>query len=181
MRLFTSFAAALVLSGAFAGAASADDVAGHMQLAMQMGSESAASPTTAQGPVIKVGSLEISGAWTRAMLPGAKAGGGFLTIVNKGSEPDRLVSVASPAAPKVEIHSMVMEGSVMKMRPVEGGLEIPAGGMVQLKPGSFHIMFLDVEKRFEEGTIIPVTLTFEKAGPVDVTLVVAGPGARQMP
>lgn len=182
MRSFNSLAAALVLSGALVGSAFAGETGDNVLIAMEMNGSAAASPSSdTDMAVIKIGSLELSRTWTRAMLPGATAGGGFVTIVNKGGEPDRLVSASSPAAPKVEIHSMVMVGDVMKMHHLPDGLEIPAGGTVELKPGSFHIMFLNVEKPFKEGTTVPVTLNFEKAGSVKIDLVVAGPGARHMP
>jgi copper(I)-binding protein len=106
------------------------------------------------------------------MLPGQPAGGGYMTIANKGSAPDRLVSISSPAAGKAEIHSMEVKDGVMVMRPVAGGLDIPAGGAVELKPGGLHLMFLEVVERFEEGGSVPLTLEFEKAGKVELTLPV---------
>jgi periplasmic copper chaperone A len=121
---------------------------------------------------VAIGDLEISGQWARAMLPGQPAGGGYMTISNKGSEPDRLVSITSAAAGRAEIHSMEVVDGVMVMRPAAGGLEIPAGATVELKPGGLHLMFMEVAERFEEGASVPLTLEFEKAGKVDLTLPV---------
>lgn len=131
----------------------------------------------AAATAVTVGDLAITGEWARAMLPGQPTGGGYLTITNKGGEADRLVSVASPNAGKVEIHSMEMKNDVMVMRPVEGGLEIPAGAAVELKPGGLHVMFMAVTEPFKAGGSVPLTLEFEKAGKVEVTLPVqAGAG-----
>jgi len=121
---------------------------------------------------VKAGSLEISGGGVKAMLPGAKVGGGGFTVKNDGSEDDRLVSVESPAAGRVELHEMTMQNDVMKMRKLEEGIAIPAGETVELKGGSLHLMFMDVKKPFVEGDSVPVTLTFEKAGKVDYVLPV---------
>lgn len=130
----------------------------------------------AMGP-ITLGDLEISGPFTRATLPGAKVGGGFLTILNKGETADRLVSASSPAAKDVQLHEMKMEGEVMQMRQLENGIEIPAGSTVTLQPGGLHIMFMGLNGAFVQGQTVPVTLTFEKAGTVEVTLAVEAVGA----
>ncbi len=122
--------------------------------------------------VVSLGELEISGAFTRATLPNAPVGAGYLTIANKGASDDRLVSAASPAAGVAQIHEMKMEGDVMKMTELPDGLLIPAGGSVALSPGGVHIMFMDLKQAFAEGSSIPVTLTFEKAGSVDIQLAV---------
>src|SRR6201994_4526290 len=98
----------------------------------------AAAPVRADD--VKAGDLVISQAWTRATPGGAKTGGGFLTIENKGSTPDKLVGVSADAAGKVEVHEMAMDGGVMKMRPVEGGLTIEPGKTVKLAPGGLPLM-----------------------------------------
>lgn len=125
----------------------------------------------------RVGSLEISRPWTRATAETAKSGGGFLTITNKGTTPDRLVAAQSSVSLKVEIHEMRMDGTVMRMRELEKGLEIPPGASVVLKPGSYHIMFMDLKAPLAKDAKVPVTLVFEKAGKVDVELSVEGLGA----
>lgn len=130
-------------------------------------------------PII-LGALELTNAFTRAMPPAAKAGGGFVTIANTGNEDDRLVSASSPAAPVVELHEMRMDGDVMVMRELENGVFVPAGETVMLAPGGLHIMFMKVPTPFAEGEPVPVTLTFEKAGSVDIMLMVAPIGATGM-
>jgi len=124
----------------------------------------------------KAGDLTISAGWAKAMLPGQPAGGGYLTIENGGPSADRLVSLSTPAAGKAEVHDMKVENNVMTMRPVEGGLEIPAGGKVELKPGGLHLMFMQVSQPFAEGGSVPVTLEFEKAGKVELSLPVRKDG-----
>jgi len=126
----------------------------------------------------KAGDLTISQAWTRATPPKAKAGGGFVEIVNGGSEGDRLVAASSDVAAKVELHEMSVTDGVMKMRQLADGIAIPAGETIALKPGGLHIMFMGLNQSFEEGTTVPVVLTFEKAGKVAVDLSVAGMGAK---
>ncbi len=123
------------------------------------------------------GEIVLSDPWTRATPPGARTGGGFVTIANTGDTADRLVSASSPVAKHTEIHTMSMDDGVMRMRHLPDGIEIPAGETVALKPGSLHIMFIDLEQPIEMGTPVPVVLTFEKAGAVDVEMTVAPPGA----
>jgi hypothetical protein len=127
---------------------------------------------------IKAGDLVITQAWSRATPGGAKVGGGFLTIENKGTAPDRLVGVTSDAAGKVEVHEMSMANGVMTMRPVEGGLTIAPGKTVTLAPAGFHLMLLDLKAPLVQGQSVPATLTFEKAGPVKISLDVLGVGAK---
>jgi copper(I)-binding protein len=132
---------------------------------------------TLGGPV-KVGNIEITGAFTKAMLPGQPVGGGYLTIKNSGTADDVLVSASSPAAAAVELHEMAMQGEVMKMRRLDDGIVIPAGQTVKLSPGGLHLMFLKVKEPFKQGGMVPVTLTFKAAGDVDAAFPVeaAGPG-----
>ncbi len=124
------------------------------------------------------GDLELEGAYARAMLPGQPVGGGFVTIKNTGDEDDRLVSASSPAAGAVELHEMAMQGEVMKMRKIDDGIPVPAGETVELRAGGLHMMFMQVKTPFAEGDAVPVTLTFEKAGDIELTLPVtsAAPG-----
>ncbi|APG84569.1 copper metallochaperone [Sinorhizobium americanum CCGM7] len=129
----------------------------------------------ASGPV-EVGTLEISDGAVKAMLPGAKVGGGGFVIKNTGSTDDRLIAVESPSAGRVELHEMAMENDVMKMRKIDGGIVIPAGKSVELKSGALHLMFMEVGKPFAEGDTVPVTLTFEKAGTINYGLPVGAAG-----
>ena len=125
----------------------------------------------------KLGSLDIIEPWARATPPTAQTGGGFLVIANKSTSPDRLIAAKSPVADKVKIHEMKMDGNVMRMREFDMGLEIPPGATVQLKPGGFHIMFMGLKAPFAKDAKIPVTLVFEKAGSIDVEMVVEAMGA----
>jgi periplasmic copper chaperone A len=119
-----------------------------------------------------VGDIMIEGYWARAMLPNQPVAGGFLTLTNGGETDDRIIKAVSPRAGRMELHEMAMEGEVMKMREVEGGIAVPAGATVELKPGGLHLMFFDIAERFEEGQTVPVTLTFENAGEVAIELPV---------
>jgi periplasmic copper chaperone A len=117
---------------------------------------------------VKAGDLVIAAPTIKATPPNAPVSGGYLAIRNDGKESDRLVSGSADFAGKVEIHEMVMDGDVMKMRPVEGGLEIPAGGMVELKPGGLHVMFMGLKEQMKPGEKRKATLVFEKAGAVEI-------------
>ncbi len=115
-----------------------------------------------------VGSLSIGHPWTRPTPAGAPNGGGYMTITNKGSADDRLVGGRTPAATRVEIHEMSMDGGVMRMRKLAGGLALPAGETVTLAPGGYHVMFIGLKAPFRAGDSVPVTLDFQKAGSVTV-------------
>ncbi|MEA2814308.1 MAG: periplasmic copper chaperone [Rhodospirillaceae bacterium] len=126
----------------------------------------------------KLGAIEIGQPWTRATPPTAESGGGYLVLKNTGTTPDRLIAVKSPAADKVEIHEMKMDGNIMRMREVEKGIEIPPGATVELKPGGFHVMFMGLKAPFAKEAKVPLTLVFEKAGSIDVDLMVQAMGAQ---
>jgi copper(I)-binding protein len=108
--------------------------------------------------------------WARATLGGAKTAAGYLKIVNHSDKGERLVSATSPAAGRVEIHEMAMVGTVMQMRPLPNGIEIKGKDTVELKPGGFHLMFLDLKGPFAAGKKVPVTLKFENGGEMKVDL-----------
>ena len=131
----------------------------------------------AQAADYDVGSIHISQPWSRATPKGATSGAGYMTITNKGTVPDRLNCVSSNASAQCQIHTMTMEDGVMKMRPVEGGLEIAPGATVTLKPGGFHMMLLDLKHPLEQGQNVKATLKFDNAGTVDVEYPVAAIGA----
>ena len=124
----------------------------------------------------KAGSLEIKHPWARATPKGAAVAGGYMTIINKGTAPDRLTGFSSPAAGRFEIHEMRIDNGVMRMRPLPNGLELKPGATVELKPGSFHLMFMELKQPFEKGQRVKGTLTFEKAGPVEVEYVIEAVG-----
>ena len=126
----------------------------------------------------RLGAIEIGQPWARATPPTAESGGGFLVLTNTGATPDRLIAVKSPAADKVEIHEMKMDGNIMRMREVEKGIEIPPGATVELKPGGFHVMFMGLKAPFAKDAKVPLTLVFEKAGSIDVDLMVQAMGAQ---
>jgi copper(I)-binding protein len=127
----------------------------------------------------KLGSIEVQQPWSRATPATAPSAGGFLTVVNKGDAPDRLLAVQSPAADKVQIHEMKMDGNIMRMRELDNGVALPAGQTVELKPSGYHVMFIGLKAPFAKGQKVPATLVFEKAGKVDVEFLVEALGATQ--
>ena len=129
----------------------------------------------AHGEDFKLGALTISQPYARATAPGQPVGGGFMTIANKGAD-DHLLSATATAAKSIELHSMSMEGDVMRMRQVEA-IALPAGQSVELKPGALHMMFMGLKAPLKAGDKVPVTLKFEKAGELTVMVRVQAPGA----
>lgn len=125
----------------------------------------------------KAGSLTLKHPWTRATA--GKVGAGFVEIVNAGSAPDQLLSATSAAAEKVEIHTMSMDGGIMRMRPLPDGIAVRAGTTASLKPGANHIMLIGLKAPLVEGKLVPLTLNFAKAGPVKVQLKVEAAGASE--
>lgn len=126
----------------------------------------------------KAGVLKIGHPWTRATPNGASVGGGYLTIENTGPDADKLVGGTLAGAGRVEVHRMSMEGSVMKMAPVEGGLVIKPNETVSLKPGGYHLMFLDLKGQLKKGEMLKGSLEFEKAGKVEVEFEVESIAAK---
>jgi len=124
----------------------------------------------------KAGSIEIKHPWARATPKGSEVAGGYMKLINTGKEPDRLVGGSVPIAGKFEIHEMSMDGGVMKMRPLPNGIEIKPGQTVELKPGSFHLMFVGLKEPLEKGKRVKGTLQFEKAGTVEVEYAVEAVG-----
>jgi copper(I)-binding protein len=125
------------------------------------------------------GSLKIGHPWTRATPAGAKVAGGYLSLQNSGTAPDRLLGGSSDIAGRIEIHEMGMKDGVMTMRPLDQGLEVKPGATVELKPGGYHVMFMDLKRQLKEGETVKGTLTFEKAGAVPVEFAVQSVGARE--
>jgi periplasmic copper chaperone A len=132
----------------------------------------------ARAEEVKAGDLVITQTWSRATPGGAKIGGGYLTIENKGSAPDRLIGGSADVADKIQIHAMTMNNGVMTMRPLDNGLTIEPGKTVKLAPGGYHLMMLDLKSPLKQGDKVPVTLEFEKAGKVKLSLDVQGVGAQ---
>jgi copper(I)-binding protein len=136
------------------------------------------SLASARAEDVKAGDLVISQAWSRATPNGAKIAGGYLTIDNKGAVPDRLIGGSGDIAGKVEVHEMTMNNGVMTMRPLDKGLAIEPGKTVKLAPGGYHLMMFDLKGPLKQGEKVPVTLEFEKAGKVNLSLDVQGLGAQ---
>jgi periplasmic copper chaperone A len=124
-----------------------------------------------------VGSMHISQPWARATPKGADDGAGYMTITNKGTAPDRVSCVSDDASTQCVIHSMTMEGGIMRMRAVEGGLEIKPGQTIALSPGGYHIMFVDLKHPLVQGQMVKATLKFDHAGTVDIDYPIAAIGA----
>ena len=124
----------------------------------------------------KAGAITIDRPWTRATPRGASVAAGYFTLTNAGTAPDRLVGATAAVAGRVEIHEMSMADGVMRMRPVEHGIELKPGETVEFKSNSFHLMMLDLKQQPQQGQRIKGTLTFEKAGTVDIEFVVEAIG-----
>ncbi len=118
----------------------------------------------------RIGQLKIENAYTRATAPGQKAAGGFMKIENKGGA-DQLISASSPVAGEMQLHTMTMDGNVMRMRELKT-IDVPANGSVELKPGGLHLMFIDIKSPLKAGESVPVKLKFQKAGEVEVKMPV---------
>ncbi len=123
--------------------------------------------------------VDVQGAWARATVPGQKATGAFMKLTAKDGA--KLVSVSSPVAGVSEVHEMRMDGDVMKMRAVAGGLDLPAGKAVELKPGGYHVMLMDLKTTLPKDTSIPMTLVFRDAKGVESKLEVKMPVAMAAP
>lgn len=130
------------------------------------------APQTAAPPQPEITALEVSDAWAAPSPGGVDIAAGYLTIANGTDAEERLVSVSSPRAASVEIHEMSMDGAVMRMRVVAGGLSIPRGETAFFQPGGLHLMFTGVTQPFAPGETIPVRLHFERVGERDVSLPV---------
>jgi copper(I)-binding protein len=123
--------------------------------------------------------VTVSDAWVRATVPGQKATGAFMKLTAKESV--KLVGVSSPAAGVAEIHEMKMDKDIMKMAALPHGLELPAGKVVELKPGSYHVMLMDLKAPIPKDSTVPVTLVFQDAKGVKTNLDVKLPASAQMP
>lgn len=124
------------------------------------------------------GSLTVVHAWSRATAPSQKTGGVFLRIENAGGEPDRLIGVETEIADTASLHAMIRDGDVMKMRPLENGVEVPANGHVVLAPGGRHVMLIGLREQLIKASTVPLTLIFERAGRLEIEAVVEAAGSR---
>ncbi len=137
------------------------------------------APITAQAEMKmwKAGDIEVHKPWARASATStARSGAAFFMLKNGGAAGDTLVSASSDVSKKTEIHLSKMQDGKMIMREVEGGVAVPAGGMAELKPGSYHVMFMGLKAPLKMGESFPLTLNFAKSGSVtiDVTVMKAG-------
>ncbi|WP_068318302.1 copper chaperone PCu(A)C [Polycladidibacter hongkongensis] len=127
---------------------------------------------------VKLGDITLSKAWSRATPPKAKGGGAFVTIHNGGTSDAHLIAAQSDLAKRTEIHEMKVADGVMTMRQMKDGLIIPAGETLELKPGSYHIMFMGLNAPLKQGEMLDVTLQFEKAGSAELKIPVMKMGAK---
>lgn len=125
----------------------------------------------------KLGSLQITQPWARATPKGAASGAAYMTVKNTGTKVARLRCVSSDAAAKCQIHEMSMDGDVMRMRPVEGGLEIKPGQTVTLNPGGFHMMLTGLKAPLQEGKMLEATMEGEGGATAQVEFPIAPVGA----
>lgn len=123
--------------------------------------------------------VTVTDAWARATVQGQKATGAFMKITAKDNA--KLVSASSPAAGVVEIHEMKMEKDIMKMAALPNGLDLPAGKAVELKPGGYHVMLMDLKAPLAKDTTVPVTLTFQDAKGVKSNVELKVPVGMQAP
>lgn len=123
--------------------------------------------------------VEIKDAWVRTSVPGQKATGAFMKITSKDGA--KLIGVSSPAAGVAEVHEMKMEGDVMKMRAIPGGLDIAAGKTVELKPGGYHVMLMDLKAALLKDSLVPLTLVFKDAKGVESKVELKAPVGTSAP
>jgi hypothetical protein len=124
-------------------------------------------------------SVDVKGAWARATVQGQKASGAFMTLTAKDGA--KLVGVTSPVAGVTEVHEMKMDGDVMKMRAVDGGIDLPAGKAVELKPGGYHVMLMDLKTPLQKDTTIPLTLLLKDAKGVQTQMDIKVPVSQTPP
>lgn len=124
-------------------------------------------------PTKQSNTIDIQDAWIRATVPGQSGSGAFMKITSKTAT--RLVGVSTPVAGVAEVHEMKMQGDVMKMAPVAGGLELPAGKTVELKSGGYHVMLMDLKRTLAKDSTVPMTLRFKDAKGVESRLNISVP------
>lgn len=136
------------------------------------------TPNFAHGDGPALAPLTVVHPWSRATAPSQKTGAVFLRIENPGAHADRLIAVESNLAKTASLHTMIRDGDVMKMRPIDGGIDVPARGHAELAPGGKHIMLVGLQERLVEGSTVPLALIFERAGRMAIEAVVEAAGAR---
>ncbi len=148
------------------------------RIAFMIAAFAALAVLPAQTADFTASNLKISSPWARATPKGASVGGGYMTITNTGTAADHLVGGSTDIARGFEVHEMKMEGGVMKMRPVAGGIEIKPGQSVTLDPSGYHVMFVGLKDQLKQADHFKATLQFDKAGKVDVDFAIEGIGAK---
>jgi len=138
-----------------------------------------AAAATAETGDHSIHSDHVGATATGTAMDSMAAGGGvtsaaYMVIVNTGNAPDQLLNVTTEAAGVAELHNVLMENNVAQMRPVQA-VEVPAGGQVELKPGGYHVMLADVKRTLRPGDVVPLTLTFQSVGEVQVNAEVREP------
>jgi len=133
--------------------------------------------TMAFTSVAFAGDVTVSKPWARASAGMAKAGAAFMSITNATGMDDTLIAAKADVSKKVELHTHIMDGGVMKMREVEGGIPVKSGATQELKPGSYHVMFMGLTAPLKEGATFPVTLVFKHAGEKTINVTVMGAGS----
>ena len=128
---------------------------------------------------VQAQTIEVKDAWVRTSVPGQKATGAFMKITARDGA--KLVGAASPLAGVAEVHEMKMDGDVMKMRAVAGGLDLPAGKSVELKPGGYHVMLMDLKAPLAKDSTVPLTLVFKDAKGVESRVELKVPVAALAP
>lgn len=121
----------------------------------------------------------VTNAWSRATPPGAQTGAAYFTLTSPAG--DKLVGVSTQVAKTAQVHEMTMDGTIMRMREVTGGLDLPPGKPVALQPGGYHVMLMGLAAPLKRGQTLRLHLTFEHAAPVDVEAPIAAIGATSSP
>lgn len=133
-----------------------------------------AAPASARADTVRFGDIEIERAWARPSIGRSPNGAAYLTIANHGEEADRLVAASTPAAERTELHTHLVEGGIMRMRPIEA-VEVPPGAPAAMRPGGDHVMLMGLRQPLRVGDSFELILVFEKAGEVAVTVRVESP------
>lgn len=131
---------------------------------------------TALAHGFKAGPVDIEHPWARATAPSAPNGSAYMVLSTHGPDSDRLLSASTPVADKAELHTHLMDNGVMKMRQVDA-IEVSPGSPTALQPGGLHVMLFGLKQPLAPGKAFPLTLTFEKAGPVTVQVDVQSAGS----
>ncbi len=126
-----------------------------------------AAASSAWADDVRVGDISVIGPWARASAGPARTGAAYINIFNNGAQIDRLINVVTPVARNASLHTHMMEGDIMKMRSLVD-VDVSPGETTIMKPGGLHVMLMGLKSPLKEGNTFPLTLTFEKAGTIEV-------------